>query len=400
MSDSARRQLALLLTLSTGALLSSASSIGITPFLLDMARDLETDLGAAGNLVALQSVSWGVASVFAGAASDRYGRRPILSVGLLLLAICGIGVAFAHSYLWVAAWRVLSGFGGGAYMGAVFATVADHVPAAQRGRSLGWVVTGQSLALVLGVPAMTLAGAAFGWRGAVLAQACTLLVGTGLVWLAVPPAVRHVLQKPLSMQAMTRLVGPRVLALLLAGTSERVCFSAMAVYLPAFLLTRFGIDPLGLAIGLALVAVGNLVGNLAGGQLTDRVRAPQLLVATSMGLSGVVAVPALVWSPTIALAIGLAFSYTLLNAASRAPLLTLLSHVSAEARGAVLGLNVTFASIGWVGATALGGYVVAVAGFGALGVLVFVFGTAGAVLSLLHWMWPTLIRARLATVPE
>jgi len=41
--------------------------------------------------------------------------------------------------------------------------------------------------------------------------------------------------------------------------------------------------------------------------------------------------------------------------------------VSAEARGAVLGLNITFASLGWLGATVLGGYVLAVAGFGGLG---------------------------------
>ena len=59
-------RLAMLLTLSAGALLSTMASIGITPFLLDVARDLRTDLSASSNLVALQSVSWGVASVFAG----------------------------------------------------------------------------------------------------------------------------------------------------------------------------------------------------------------------------------------------------------------------------------------------------------------------------------------------
>ena len=42
-----------------------------------------------------------------------------------------------------------------------------------------------------------------------------------------------------------------------------------------------------------------------------------------------------------------------------------------EARGAVLGLNITFASFGWLSATVLGG-----------------FGLAGAVLSLVHWLWP------------
>src|SRR5215213_6199088 len=116
MRDGRREQLVLLVVLSAGALLATASSIGITPFLLDLARDLDSDLTAVANLVALQSIAWGTASVFAGAASDRCGRRPILSVGLLVLGSTGIGVAMAQSYSWVAAWRVLGGFGGGAYM--------------------------------------------------------------------------------------------------------------------------------------------------------------------------------------------------------------------------------------------------------------------------------------------
>ena len=39
-------------------------------------------------------------------------------------------------------------------------------------------------------------------------------------------------------------------------------------------------------------------------------------------------------------------------------------------------------------ATVLGGYVLAVAGFGALGVLTCCFGFFGATLALAHWLWP------------
>jgi DHA1 family inner membrane transport protein len=281
----------------------------------------------------------------------------------------------------------------------VFATVSDHVAPNQRGRSLGWVVTGQSLALVLGVPAMTLAGALSGWRGAVLIHATVVLGGTAMVWLVVPHAAASTRQAPMSVRAMSRLVGPRVLVLLLAGSAERVCYSALVVFLPTFLLTRFGIDLPTLALGLSLVAAGNVIGNMLGGQLTDRLPTPQLVVATSMALAGALALPILLWSPSIAIAVGLGFAYTLVNASSRPPLLTLLSHVSSEARGAVLGLNITFASLGWLGATVLGGYVVAVSGFGGLGILVFGFGLLGALLSLVHWAWPRFDRPGLVVAP-
>src|SRR4051794_26928653 len=93
-----RQQALMLLALSGGALLAAATTVGITPFLRDMARDLGTDLVAAGNLVALQSVAWGVASFFAGAASDRVGRRPMLALGLVLLIVTGIATALASDY--------------------------------------------------------------------------------------------------------------------------------------------------------------------------------------------------------------------------------------------------------------------------------------------------------------
>src|SRR5919199_1822639 len=185
------RRLAMLVALAGGGLLSTATTVGITPFLLDIAHDFGTDLAAAGNLVALQSVTWGVASLFAGAASDRLGRRPLLLAGLLALFISGVAVAWSSSYFWVAAWRLFGGLGGGAFMGTVFATVSDHFPAAERGRSLGWVVTGQSLALVLGVPAMTLAGAASGWRGAVVAHAIAVLACASAIWFVVPGRARR-----------------------------------------------------------------------------------------------------------------------------------------------------------------------------------------------------------------
>ena len=382
------RRLALLVALAGGGLLSTATTVGITPFLLDIAHDFGTNLAAAGNLVAVQSVTWGVASLFAGAASDRLGRRPLLVAGLLTLFISGAAVAWSSSYAWMAVWRLVGGLGGGAFMGTVFATVSDHFPAAERGRSLGWVVTGQSLALVLGVPAMTLAGSVTGWRGAVLAHAITVLVCAGAVWVVVPRRSVRSAERPVSVRALARLVGPRVLALLFAGATERVCYAAVAVFLPTYLLTRYAIDAGQLALGLALVATGNLLGNLIGGQLSDRLRAPQLLLAFSLCAAGTLALPVLSWSPAVAVSIALGFMYTVVNATGRPALLTVLSGVSNQARGAVLGLNITFSSIGWLGATALGGFVVGLADFTGLAVLTLGFGLLGAVLSLASHLAP------------
>src|SRR3954454_21164328 len=97
----------------------AASSSGSTraPFLIDMARDLATSLPLVANLMALTSVAWGVSSIFAGAWSDRFGRRPFLVGGPVALALCMVGVSYSGSYGMVALWATLAGGCAGAFTG-------------------------------------------------------------------------------------------------------------------------------------------------------------------------------------------------------------------------------------------------------------------------------------------
>jgi predicted MFS family arabinose efflux permease len=55
-----------------------------------------------------------------------------------------------------------------------------------------------------------------------------------------------------------------------------------------------------------------------------------------------------------------------------------LANVPDEVRGTVLGLNVTSASFGWLGASALGGWVMTIWGFGGFGPFAAVAALAGA----------------------
>jgi MFS transporter, DHA1 family, inner membrane transport protein len=211
------------------------------------------------------------------------------------------------------------------------------------------------------------------------------------VWLSVPAGTaRPGRERPLPVRALTGLLGPRLLALLAATSAERVCYAAVAVFLPTYLLTRYAVTPQALAAGLLLVALGNLVGNVLGGQLSDRLPSRHLLAATSLLVSGSLALPLLLWGPSVQASVGLGFAYTLVNAVCRPALLSVVSDVSADARGAVLGLNITFSSVGWVASTAVGGFIVGQSGFGGLGMLTFLAGALGGCCLLLTCrpVWP------------
>src|SRR6185436_8619693 len=86
----------MLATLAVVTFLGTGSAVAIAPFLLDISRDLGATLAATANLVAVMSVSWGVVSVTAGAASDRVGRRPVLVAAVLTLGAARLGLALSH----------------------------------------------------------------------------------------------------------------------------------------------------------------------------------------------------------------------------------------------------------------------------------------------------------------
>ena len=110
-----------------------------------------------------------------------------------------------------------------------------------------------------------------------------------------------------------------------------------------------------------------------------------LVVAVASAATGALGLPLMLWHPGVALSIALGFAYSLANAAGRPALMAALSEVPADVRGAILGLNVTMASVGWLGAAALGGWLVGSHGFESLGVLTAAAAGAGALFAVIAW---------------
>jgi DHA1 family inner membrane transport protein len=382
LATSARRVVLMLWALTAASFLTTSSGTTRSPFLLDMARDLDTDLTSIGNLMAITAVTWGIMSLVAGAVSDSIGRKPIMIGAILTVAVSMIGIGMAGSYGMAVLWGLAGGIGGGSFMGTVFATVSDHVQPARRGSALGWVMTGQSLSLVLGVPLATLIGAQAGWRGAHLAfSALTVLVGLAMLLLVPRRGTFQATAREAAAAApLQTILTPRILSLLISGTTERVCFAAMSVYLATFLIATYNVSLEGLAVALLLVTLGNLIGNMLGGQIADRVRSRELMYGLSLAATGLVALPLLLWTPGLEVSIGLGFAYTLANALGRPAFMAALSAVPEAVRGTVLGLNVTFASVGWIAAAAFGGWLIAGSGFGSLGVFCAASAFVGTIL--------------------
>ncbi len=373
---------ALLLAASLGMFNAAASGTTRAPFLLDMAHDLSVSLPLVANLVAVSSIAWGMTSMFAGAGSDRWGRRKFLIGGPLALAFAATGIATSGSFVAVAACVTFGGACCGMFTGVIFTEVSGRVSARQQGRALGWVMSGQSLTLLVGVPLAAWVGSAIGWRGVNLCVAALALASAlGLLATTAKPAdirASGSIRVPSMRTAMSR----PVLRLLCMGIAERICYGLVAVYYATFLQSTYGLSLNAVALPLALFALGNILGTLLGGQLADRLANRLGIFAVAMVASAAAALVLFGWQTDLTTSVALGFAYVFCNAIARPSLMASLADVPEHVRGTVMGLNVTCSSLGWLGAAGLGGWMIGAygfAGFGPLAAAVAVIGAGIAV---------------------
>jgi MFS transporter, DHA1 family, inner membrane transport protein len=355
----------------------AATSAGTTraPFLLVMSHDLDVPMPLVANLVTLTSISWAITSALGGWASDRLGRRFLLVGAPLALGLTVALQGVSADFTALAIWAVVSGGASGTVMGLLFAEVAAHVEDRQRGRALGWVMSGQSLTLLIGVPMAAAVGSIIGWRGWLFCVAGLAAAASLALFGTVPRAGS---QDSLRRAALRGALSPRVLSLLATGVAERICYGLAAVYYATFLQVSYGLSIAALALPLALFAVGNVVGTILGGQLADRLYDRLLTFAAAMALSGLAALALFLWHPNQAVSIALGFLYVFINALGRPSLMASYAQVPEQIRGTVMGLSGAAASLGWCGAAGFGGALLSFGGFDGFGPLALALGLVGA----------------------
>ncbi len=153
-------------------------------------------------LVGLALGAYGLTQAFFqipfGAASDRWGRKPVIAIGLVLFAIGSFVAAWAPDMHWIIFGRVLQG--AGAISAAVTALAADLTREEHRTKVMAMI--GSSIGLVF---AVSLVGAPllYGWigmGGLFVLTGVLALVGIAVLFRLVPaaPALSHHERPPFS----------------------------------------------------------------------------------------------------------------------------------------------------------------------------------------------------------
>jgi MFS family permease len=146
-----------------------------------MADELALDKGALGLLGSVFFYSYALFQMPWGLATDRWGARWVVTLGIFLTAVATWGFSVGHSLSELLTWRVVSGIGGAAVYGSLAGGMARWFPARQRGFSqaaLGGVggALGEATAFFL-LPVISIYLVA-GWRqGTATMAAATAVMG-------------------------------------------------------------------------------------------------------------------------------------------------------------------------------------------------------------------------------
>lgn len=105
---------------------------------------------AAGLIIAIFAFAQFLISPIGGKWTDKYGRRPLINIGLLTLAISMFIFYFADSIVLLYISRAIGGIGAAFLIPAIFAYVSDITTMDQRAKGNSFISAAMSLGIVIG----------------------------------------------------------------------------------------------------------------------------------------------------------------------------------------------------------------------------------------------------------
>jgi MFS family permease len=304
-------------------------------------------LGAYGLTQAIFQIPYGIAS-------DIFGRKQVIVVGLLIFALGSFVAAWAPDMTWIIVGRVLQGMG--AISAAVTALAADLTREEHRTKVMAMI--GSSIGLVF---ALSLVGAPvlYGWigmAGLFIMTGVLALAAIGLLLKAVPPAPPPLGHEKLPLRRV--VFDPDLLRLNLGIFVLHMVQMAMFVVLPHALVDHGGLaaaEHWKVYLPAVLVSFAIMVPAIIAAERKDKMRpvfiaAVGLLFVVQLGLF-------LLHASLWALALWLLLFFVAFNVLE-ATLPSLVSRTAPPAaKGAALGVYNTTQAMGLFVGGAAGGYI-------------------------------------------
>ncbi|KAB7671747.1 MFS transporter [Bacillus sp. B1-b2] len=329
----------------------------IIPVMPSFMNQMNLSGSTMGYLVAAFAVSQLIVSPFAGRWVDRFGRKRLIVIGLIIFGISeiifGIGTHVLHLYFA----RILGGVSAAFIMPAVTAYIADVTTNEERSKAMGYLSAAISTGFIIGPGAGGFI-AEFGIRVPFyVAGVMGFLAAVSSFFILKEPEGRVVekqLEKPSFLNDLKKSVHPIYLIAFIIVFVLSFGLSAYETVFSLFADHKFGFTPRDIAI---IVTVSSIVAVifqiLLFGRMVNKI-GEKKMIQLCLIVGAVLAFASTVVSGFIPLLLTTCFIFLAFDLL-RPTLTTYLSRAAGDQQGFVAGMNSTYNSLGNIFGPALGG---------------------------------------------
>lgn len=257
-----------ILTLTLAAFAIGTTEFAVQGLLPEIASDLGVSIPATGLLVTGYALGVAFGGPVMALAINSLSRKAALQILMSIFIIGHLLAALAPNYAFLLVARVVTSLCHGAFMGIGSVVAISIVPTERRASAVALMWAGIASANILGVPAGTVLGHAFGWRATFAAIGALGVAAFAALSLGLPQTERGVAGRLVA--EIKVLARPQVLLTL--GLSACVCAATFSVftYVAPLLENVTGIPAGALPVYLLVFGVGGVLGMQIGGRVGDR----------------------------------------------------------------------------------------------------------------------------------
>lgn len=332
--------------------LSMGLVIPIVPELLEM---FNASGQAAGYLVSCFGLTQFLFSPLAGNLSDRYGRKPMIIIGLILFAVSNLLAALANDLTLLFISRMIGGVGSAALIPSIIAYIADITADDQRSKSMSWLGASMTSGFIIG-PGVGGMLAEWGIKTPFYVSACVGLIAMICSLWGLPESLsanirqmRRQLQEKRDnvFKQIVLSVRSRYFVLLFIIFAMTFGLTHFEAIFPLFVVQVYGFTTRDIAI---LLTVCSLIGTVNQLLLTDRItrRFGEKRIIGAMLLLSAVSLVLLLFSGQFYYVMVVTMLFFTFGNILRPTINTLLSKVAGDEQGFMAGMNNAYTSLGMI----------------------------------------------------
>jgi DHA1 family inner membrane transport protein len=331
-------------------------AMGLLP---EIATSYNISEPTAGHVISAYALGVVIGAPLIAALTARVPRKVLLLSLIAVFTLGNVATIVAPTYESLIVARFVAGLPHGAFFGIAALVAARMLGPGNRAKAVAQVMTGLTVATVIGVPVASWLGQALGWRSAFGLVVIIGLITLSAIALWLPNIGATHSSSPLT--ELGALKRPQVWLALAVGMVGFGGMFAVYTYVATTLTDVSGLSRALVPLALMVFGAGMVVGNIVGGRMADR-SVIRSLYATISAL-GVMLAVFVVASHNPVTALVLLFGIGAAGAAIAPALQTRLMDVAADAQTLAAALNHSALNIANASGAWIGGLVIA-AGFG------------------------------------